>query len=982
MLDMLSSDTTRDFLIEYVNEMSKFDTESYRHMKGTVLTEKVFDFPGIKDSVNCQGIINRSLTDLTKMIETGDIVGLSAFFLRIRNNVVDEHNETVIIVPNLNEVDKIRPQFLPAYVDNIRNTIIMFLKGTVDKDRVKQMVSNEVFEQTKRQICKTTIDTSYDLNDVAKTMSGENVAVTPAYITANIIPFLKNLASDYKTLARDAALTIDAINDASQKMSDTIQAYNDMNIDHKVDNKLSLILYKAVRNFIALRSYTAFLMTRKILIYSNTLLEYENLYNILYWRHPEGERVLHESVLDGDLGKDVEDFDIYNDIVNGEGNLMAVRIRSTVDRRSTDIANFSNRTIGYNILNVADSNGKYDKNSYQTMVEIFESFTSRINDFVNAIMAGDIFDDAQNHTGFDQTLSVKYSSIINKFSEVAATDFTANSDLAIDQIVSAYSEINDMEDNTLRIKDAIRKAKQSFDEDVRTLNDAKTNQNEISGAVLDEACAFMEEVEKQFKELVVDVCKAIYNRLINLDDSISIIMDAKDNSSIIVSEATDNPFDVDSILNEMAIEEAQQRALEVFRECVKDYRKSRAYEYERVNVVFEADTVAADTASNTQPAQGTTGDNANGGKTLGQRLKDIGHAIMNFFRQLFGRVQKDADKAMGNNSGWFAKYEEAVRNADVSSLSVRMLPYDDKMVGQSVTDLENIKNKIINMNEDELKKLAKDKDAIRNLVYGGIIKFKDVQTGKSNRKKKNAEGFNAVVRQYYAIGTNARSDETPLSPEVLKAKIPTMIDYCKGYKTTVDEWSVKCTAAGKAIDAKLAKIAGDGANKTTTESTHGININKFIFEADAKVNDTSAGDNTSSSNHQQTSQPAAASNNGGNDNKVSNKATVEVRADAKANVGEDQDAKFAPSDGYQAANAVSKDFMTFGSSVATSYRDRYIAYMDVLKKIVGALNIEGDAVQNESTNPKNNNDKDGSLYDRFMQQHVRGSKSGKNNKNS
>lgn len=969
MLDMLSSDTTRDFLIEYVNEMSKFDTESYRHMKGTVLTEKVFDFPGIKDSVNCQGIIKRSLTDLTKMIETGDIMGLSAFFLRIRNNVVDEHNETVIIVPNLNEVDKIRPQFLPAYVDNVRNTIVMFLKGTVDEERVKQMVSKEVFEQTKRQICKTTIDTSYDLTDVAKTMSGENVAVTPTYIAANIIPFLKNLAADYKTLARDAALTIDAINDASQKMSDTIQAYNNMNVDHKVDNKLSLILYQAVRNFIALRSYTAFLMTRKILIYSNTLLEYENLYNILYWRHPEGERVLHESVLDGDLGKDVEDFDIYNDMVNGEGNLMAVRIRSTVDRRSNDIANFSNRTIGYNILNVADANGKYDKNSYQTMVEIFESFTSRINDFVNAIMAGDIFDDAQNHTGFDQTLSVKYSSIINKFSEVAATDFTANSDLAIDQIVSAYSEINDMEDNTLKIKDAIRKAKQSFDEDVRTLNDAKTNQNEISGAVLDEACAFMEEVEKQFKELVVDVCKAIYNRLINLDDSISVIMDAKDNSSIIVSEATDNLFDADSILNEMVIEEAQQRALEVFRECVKDYRKSRAYEYERVNVVFEADTVAADTASNTQPAQNTTGGNANGGKTLGQRLKDIGHAIAEFFRQLFGRVQKDADKAIGNNAGWFEKYEEALRNADVSSLSVRMLPYVDDMVKQAETDLENVKNKILNMNDNEVKKLANDRgdtdegvNALCSFIYKDAIKFKQVNTGDTKKGKKTNNGFNAVVRQYYAIGTNKRSDETPLTPDQLKARIPIMIDYCKNYKSTIDNWYAKCTAAAKLVDARLAKLAGDGTNKTTTESVRGINVNKFIFEADVKANDTNTGD-AGNSNQQQSSessQPATSSNNGANgDKKVSNKATVEVRADANAKVDNEPEDKFKSTDGYNAANAISRDFMTFGSSVVTSYRDRYVAYMDALKKISRALNIEGKSEENANAEkPANNADDD------------------------
>ena len=38
--------------------------------------------------------------------------------------------------------------------------------------------------------------------------------------------------------------------------------------------------------------------------------------------------------------------------------------------------------------------------------------------------------------------------------------------------------------------------------------------------------------------------------------------------------------------------------------------------------------------------------------------------------------------------------------------------------------------------------------------------------------------------------------------------------------------------------------------------------------------------------------------------------------------------------------------MTFGSSVATSYRDRYVAYMDALKKIVGALNIEGKSDEN------------------------------------
>lgn len=944
MLNMLSSDTTRDFLLDYINEMSEFDTASYAHMKGAVsLTEKVVEFPGINDGLDCQTIIRRSLDDLSKMIETGDVPSLTAFYNNIRDNIVDDINDISIVIPNLNEIDKIRPQFLTAYVENFRNTLIMHLKGSVDEERLKRMVSAEVLEQTKRQICKSTINSTYDLKDVAKLVNGEHVVIDSEYITGNIIPFLKGLATDFKGLARDAALTIDAIRAASNAMGDTIKAYNDMTVDHKVDAKMTLFVYKATKNFLALRSYAAFLMTRKIITYANTLLAYEDLYNVIFTRHPEGERILHESVLDGELNKDIEDYDVYHDVVDGEGNMIAAKIRSIVDNRNYDIANFSNGTIGYNVLNIEGSEGKYDKDSYQSIIEIFESFTSRINDFVNAIMAGDIFDDAQTHSGFDQTLSIKYSSVISKFSEVTASDFTAKSSLAIDQLVAVYSELVEMEQNTWNIKESVRKARDAFDEDVRMLADAKQSQDEVSDAVLDEALQFMENMDKQFKDLVVQVYKAIYHRLINLDDSISVIINSYGNNTIIATESIDEPFDGDSIINEMMIEEAEQRAILAMKECAKDYIQARTYNEERRHVVFEADTVASDTASsNTQTS------NSNDKSTLMDKLKAIGHAIAEFFRKLFSRVQTDVDKAISDNAKWFAQYEDAIKNADVSNLSVRILPYKDNMISQATTDIENVKNKILNMKPDEFKKLAKDKNALRELVYKDIP-YKKVVTGDSKRGKKTGDGFNAVIRQYYAIGTDKKEDNAPLTPDVLKARIPIMIEYCKSYKNTVNDLSTRCTAAAKAIDAKLADVANaDGGKTNTNESAHAvIDSGLFIFEADSKAADTTTGE----SKPAQQPSPASASANASQDNsdKSSTKPSVEVKADANSNVGGDQNVKFTATDGYNAANAVSKDFMTYASSIATSYRDRYIAYMDVMKKIVNALGLSGKQTEKDSS---------------------------------
>lgn len=944
MLNMLSSDTTRDFLLDYINEMSEFDTASYAHMKGAVsLTEKVVEFPGINNGLDCQTIIRRSLDDLSKMIETGDVPSLTAFYNNIRDNIVDDINDISIVIPNLNEIDKIRPQFLTAYVENFRNTLIMHLKGSVDEERLKRMVSAEVLEQTKRQICKSTINSTYDLKDVAKLVNGEHVVIDSEYITANIIPFLKGLATDFKGLARDAALTIDAIRAASNAMGDTIKAYNDMTVDHKVDAKMTLFVYKATKNFLALRSYAAFLMTRKIITYTNTLLAYEDLYNVIFTRHPEGERILHESVLDGELNKDIEDYDVYHDVVDGEGNMIAAKIRSIVDNRNYDIANFSNGTIGYNVLNIEGSEGKYDKDSYQSIIEIFESFTSRINDFVNAIMAGDIFDDAQTHSGFDQTLSIKYSSVISKFSEVTASDFTAKSSLAIDQLVAVYSELVEMEQNTWNIKESVRKARNAFDEDVRMLADAKQSQDEVSDAVLDEALQFMENMDKQFKDLVVQVYKAIYHRLINLDDSISVIINSYGNNTIIATESIDEPFDCDSIINEMMIEEAEQRAILAMKECAKDYIQARTYNEERRHVVFEADTVASDTASsNTQTS------NSNDKSTLMDKLKAIGHAIAEFFRKLFSRVQTDVDKAISDNAKWFAQYEDAIKNADVSNLSVRILPYKDSMISQATTDIENVKNKILNMKPDEFKRLAKDKNALRDLVYKDIP-YKKVVTGDSKRGKKTGDGFNAVIRQYYAIGTDKKEDNAPLAPDVLKARIPIMIEYCKSYKNTVNELSTRCTAAAKAIDAKLADVANaDGGKTNTNESAHAvIDGGLFIFEADSKAADTTTGESKPA---QQSSPAAASANASQNDrDKSSTKPSVEVKADANSNVGGDQDVKFTATDGYNAANAVSKDFMTYASSIATSYRDRYIAYMDVMKKIVNALGLSGKQTEKDSS---------------------------------
>lgn len=942
MLNMLSSDTTRDFLIEHVNEMSDFDKSGYAHVKEAVLTEKVINFPGICESASCQDIIKRSLGDLTKMIETGNIPDLINFYSYIKDSSPIGDAGIVITVPNQNEIDKIRPQFLIAYAESVRNNIMLYIKKSIDKDRLKGLSAESIVATIKRQICKSMISTSYDITDIAKSMNGMNVTLDSAYIFNQIVPFLKNLAVDYKNLSRECALTINAIVTASNSISDTIKAYNDMNLDHSVDKDLSVYMYKAMRYFVTLRSYTAFIMTRKILIFTHTLLAYSNLYNVLLERFPEGARILHESVLDGNLSRDVEDIDLYNDMINGEGNLMCTKIRSAVDMRSTDIANYSNKTIGYNILNVVDgSSNKYNRDDYQNIVEIFNSFNSRINDFVNSIMAGEIFDDAQAHTGFDQSISIKYSTIINKFSEIDATDYTSNGGLPIDQMVSAYSELLDMETNIGYIQAAIKSSRAVIDDATRTFADAKLNQNEISVAVLNEASAFMTEMDRQFKDLVVQVCKSIHNRIINLDDSISVILNAKDNSDIVVTESDYDPYDTDTILNEMAVDEAIRAAERSFRECVMDYEKSRTYKYERVKVVFEADTAAADTSvGSSTPATSSTSTSGSGDdKTLGQRFADIGKAIAEFFRKLFSRVNADIAKIVGDNEKWFAENEQALRDADVSNLSLRIRPFDDSKLQAISTDLAAIKGRITSLNPNEI---AKKKDyQIHYMIYGEIP-FHEVDIMKQDKQV----GFSEMVRAYYSVGTNKDDNRTPLTGDALKARIPIMIDFCKGgYKAAADKFESECKSAQTALDQKLGLIA-----KESVGSDHGVNLRDFIFEADTQAPTTTTAQPAASPAPAQSASKPQTNNN---DNKNNGKPSVEVKPGAtpKPNNG----GKQKKGKGMAAAQSISKEFMTFTSAVLTSLRDRETAYMSALKQILKVANtVEKDAEKAEEQKNDNN----------------------------
>lgn len=894
-----------EFASNFQMELCKFDTDSYKHAYGCIFNESKQPIPNISSGGESVDIIDSGLSDL-KNIADANADDLLEFYTSVKDSELLNKTPINMVIPNTAEIDKIRPQYLSTVVAVFSNAIKRFLSKEISKDEMELTINQTPLEKAKKIICKTEINTSMDIGELARTSSGESVKVNTTLVLNRIIPFLSSFYQQQSALVREANAVKIEIVKASTAMQDIITAINASGVaelGNEKSFKMNKFVYRYVRDFIELRSYAALLMTRKILIFTHTMFAYFELYNTLVKMYPEGTQVLHESVMDGDISTDTDDLDIYNDMTQGEASCIALQAQENLEKwshilgRSLNFDDYPPETLTYN------------DDPYSQVIDVYNSLTARLTDFTNDILNGEDFDSVCNKLGFNQPLCQHYDSAINSINTSFPTP--SESVTASDCVNAAYAELMYMAPANgwiNRIKYEILNTKRVIDDNIDKLEKYPiTNvDRSIPDIVLDDAKTFLNGMQNQFKELVVKTAKVLSGRLDVINDIFERSVIEKESAPIVVSEFTNVAIDYNMLIEESARDTIERKTHDVFREYAMKYIAKRNIVNEGVNTVFE-DTAAPDSSENTV--------NSTQSSTTGS-AKAIWTAIKDFFKKLWPKATNAASKLAANNSKFFEDHEEALNSMDLSNFNVKMLPFDTTIMSKDhiQSDVNKLTERVKGLDRSKLN----NSDNLTMTIYGdGFIPLNKIVLPK--KYEKNKDNFPAKLRQYYTIGT-AEYKDISVGSDDLKRRIPIMITYCKGYGTLVEDISKMMNNAEKEITNKMMNITN--LNESVDTSISGIPFFEETSSPDTTSSDAPPKSNASSNND------SVSNNSSGNgDDK---KPSVEVKPGAKptninANSGDKE---------TKAVKKLQRDFMQYSASVTNAARDTYFAYMSVLKQLI------------------------------------------------
>lgn len=773
-----------------IEELNKYDTESYAHADSVVFKESTIPFPSINSGLENTSIIESALTDLSKIVDA-DVNPLISFFTAISNSSIIDDADIVLSIPNLAEVDKIRPQFLSAEVNNIKTSLEKFLKGKLDGPELIASADKVSLVDTKKNMCKTILDTTKDMGELAREIRGDNVHINKTVIRDRIVPFFKTFVVNYANIVKEADAVITAIKSSSIVASQIITAYNSAtaNMDRNREISSNRYLYIAIRRFIELRSYIAFIMTRKILNFTHTVTQYHNLYNYLMEKYPEGTRIMHESVLDGDLSMDVDDSTFYKDMISEtSGSIIDVKIDAIVDRRSNDIADFSRRTNGVNALDTVDISVKYNKDIYESIVNIYKSFISRVRDFESAIMAGDQFDDAMNQTGFDGNVALKYNSIISDFAQAEPDEFAKFSDVAIDKAVYAYSELSNMRTHISEIRTEASNAAKTIDDIKRNFEVSKTSQTDILPEVLDEAIKHLETLKQQFEQLTIQIAKAAYSRAESLDKDIEEFLMSTDNAITIGYDEIHENTNPDRVIEESVISMMKLKHNRIFMEHAKEYFAKRKYMNEGLHTIYEAETSASSVDVDNTSDKSSSGSDDDSEDGLWARFKNW---IKTFFNKLFNKAKKKVQM----NQSFVNVFKTVQQSIDVSRIpplfALNIFDTQEENTGKAD------ENTIIQNIRALSGKNIEAEDVAKEIIPVHILNVKLASDDEST-------SIASKTKQYYLVKNRDFNEKTRIEPSAMKENLPKMLSFCEERLNNIKTEQVDAEALQKAVQ-DLAK---------------------------------------------------------------------------------------------------------------------------------------------------------------------------------
>lgn len=827
-------DLINRLVLEHKSNLSQYDIDNFKSASSQVMHEGVVDAL-LPDASAYTQYLDKMLDYANQVTVAPET--LDEFYSKIYKSVAIDEKHISIPVQPLEDIDKIRPEYLANVPNEFDNLVQKILKGTISESEIKRdYIAGEYFNKVRKQLVKTSIP-FYDVKDLLDKSDPAIVKIDSLYIQNNIIPFLRSYKQNIKELTVIAQNTKGRINNTNASMRATMKAIATLEADGKLDVKtkrlLGYIKYNMYRQYLNLCAYIVTLIIRKMKYYVYNIMAYVNLYNTIYNYFPEGELILHEYV-EGDDIKDIDDTTLLNSLLNNNLNVALPHIQSAINKKKMEIANVmaKRHNIRLNFMDMPDATTyPYDTYPYAAINRTIADIASNIHTFeINAKDPNMIVDDVLTKAHLDVPFVSQYEATLVALTSV---DYYTTQGSLVDKddesvIMAIYGDICRYPKNITIISNNVSKC---YNYLMSISDEFEINTFGLDDATFNEYQSTLERVIKNYKEYALMIAKKLLNRLDSLIDLMSDDTPDEDPSDP-TPEFSDFPsnYSIPSYLE--AYDDIVTIEKEIFESMMRDYYTLRRKKDTGAKVVFEDVTQADDNATQASvktDAQTQHSQNENKTATTNtQANSQVKESIIDKFKRwwkdLFSKYTGRSEKLVGTNNKWLASVKNDILNLDTSNTTINLARYENVTREKITADIQAAINKINGLNANNLPADLKSKDKAELFLFPSIP-----------AKIGNETGFTSRIKQFFTFGNTDQTKLTSYSADDAKTKISSMIDFCEGYENMYKSISNDLDKLAKAAaDKQQAIINALGTQAQTTTTTNAATVSateSVLFEA-------------------------------------------------------------------------------------------------------------------------------------------------------
>ena len=771
-----------------------------------------------------------------------DTEAITAFFEKIQHTTELEDMPLGTPLKNTNDIGRIKPEYLVQVVKDAASTINDIMNSRTSTRDLMTYFSDSLAVKIKKQIVISQRGIA-DVKAYIKSQERPNIVPMDAQAIQTLcIPFLRSFPIKKRELQEEISSVKSAINTTTSLMRSYTDTANGLKakgqLSDSVIESLNYYLYNLNRIVDECVTFTTFCLLTKIESYTFNINSLMELYRKVNSYNPEGSAVYHESVYEDSMaGLDIDS--VVNMAIYG--NLSAVKdyARRTFDKAKGAYINASSNKVE-NIDFVL--NHYTDGYPYGVIKDVFFTISHGLATIIAKMKDNFVSPESVIHSaGFEDSLTSRFGMMISDITSISKYTDALNEGKAKSAILfQILSEMKNSENELDKLSNLIKEVYDKIDETSKylTMNPDNEIPNEIARQ---EMILEMERIERDYRNFLGEVLKAVIQRYKVLEDEAELLVDGMVERFDVEPENDGAPnFNVLAVEACMEMEDIYARY--VMEAEMSKFRMSKIYK--EYGVMLEAEQPATTPQPTTQATPQQTvkatpeggkespspevKDNSNnnpeaakqnaeaaaqvkdespeGKKKLQDMIKSLVDKITSYFDNVTKSFMKGVTGKVANSAKeLITNYKEALLNRSYNSVELRIYNYFSVKSADILANIKAVTNVVGGINPEN----------VATITEKELFSFLKFPSGMEP---------NDYMKLYYKVGPNAKKvEKVAFKNTDLKNKVSEMIEFCEdfyvnnGYTTLMTDIEALKTAAKNKLNSFKTSNASQEQMKAMTK---------------------------------------------------------------------------------------------------------------------------------------------------------------------